>query len=64
MTWSCCTQARNMLADLIFFVSMYNPQGIDLHFLNRVPFYGGLKTSAAVQVASDSGYHSNGTPTG
>jgi len=58
------TQARNMLADLAPFVASYNPQGIDLHFLNRIPFYGGLKTSAAVQAAFDSDYPSNGTPTG
>jgi hypothetical protein len=64
MTESRWTQARNMLADLAPFVATYNPQGIDLHFLNRVPFYGGLKTSAAVQAAFDSDYPSNGTPTG
>ena len=57
-------QARNMLADLAPFVARYNPAGIDLHFLNRVPFYGGLKTAAAVQAAFDSDYPSNGTPTG
>jgi hypothetical protein len=64
MTESRWTQARNMLADLAPFVATYNPQGIDLHFLNRVPFYGGLKTSAAVQAAIDGDYPSNGTPTG
>jgi len=64
MTETRWTQARNMLAELAPFVASYNPQGIDLHFLNRVPFYGGLKTSAAVQQAFDSDYPSNGTPTG
>ena len=64
MTETRWTQARNMLAELAPFVASYNPQGIDLHFLNRVPFYGGLKTSAAVQAAFDSDYPSNGTPTG
>jgi hypothetical protein len=57
-------QARNMLSDLAPFVASYNPQGIDLHFLNRVPFYGGLKTAASVQAAFNSDYPSNGTPTG
>jgi hypothetical protein len=57
-------QARNMLSDLAPFVASYNPQGIDLHFLNRVPFYGGLKTAASVQAAFNADYPSNGTPTG
>ncbi len=57
-------QARNMLADLAPFVASYNAQGIDLHFLNRIPFYGGLKTAAAVEAAFDSDYPNNGTPTG
>ena len=57
-------QARNMLASLAPLVAMHSAHGIDLHFLNRVPFYGGLRTSAAVEAAFDGDYPNNGTPTG
>ena len=57
-------QARKLLAGIAPLVAMHNPHGIDLHFLNRIPFYGGLRTSPAVEAAFDSDYPNNGTPTG
>ena len=57
-------QARNLLAGLAPLVAAQNPHGIDLHFLNRIPFYAGLRTAQAIQAAFDSDSPNNGTPTG
>ena len=57
-------QARNLLSAIAPLIAAENPHGIDLHFLNRVPFYSGLRTAQAVQLAFDSDIPSNGTPTG
>ena len=57
-------QARNLLSSLAPLIAMHNSHGFDLHFLNRVPFYSGLRTSAAVEAAFDSDSPNNGTPTG
>lgn len=57
-------QARNLLAALVPLVAQHSAHGIDLHFLNRVPFYGGLRSAGAVQQAFDSDAPHNGTPTG
>jgi hypothetical protein len=57
-------QARNMLSALAPLVAQHSAHGIDLHFLNRAPFYSGLRTSAAVEAAFDSDRPNNGTATG
>jgi len=57
-------QARNLLAGIAPLVAAENTHGMDLHFLNRVPFYAGLRTAQAVQSAFDSDAPNNGTPTG
>jgi len=57
-------QARNLLAGIAPLVAAENAHGMDLHFLNRVPFYAGLRTAQAVQSAFDSDAPNNGTPTG
>jgi hypothetical protein len=57
-------QARNLLSAIAPLIAAENPHGMDLHFLNRVPFYSGLRTARAVQLAFDSDVPSNGTPTG
>jgi hypothetical protein len=57
-------QARNLIAGIAPLVASQNAHGLDLHFLNRVPFYAGLRTAQAVQRAFDSDAPNNGTPTG
>ena len=57
-------QARKILAGIAPLVAMQNSHGIDLHFLNRTPFYTGLRTSAAVESAFDYDSPGGGTPTG
>jgi hypothetical protein len=57
-------QARNLLAGIAPLVAAENAHGMDLHFLNRVSFYAGLRTAQAVQSAFDSDVPNNGTPTG
>ena len=57
-------QARNLLTGIAPLVAAENAHGIDLHFLNRVPFYAGLRTAQAVYSAFDSDRPNNGTPTG
>jgi hypothetical protein len=57
-------QTRNLLAGIAPLVAAENPHGVDLHFLNRIPFYAGLLTTQAIQSAFDSDRPNNGTPTG
>ena len=57
-------QARRILAGIAPLVAMQNSHGIDVHFLNREPFYTGLRTSAAVESAFDYDSPGGGTPTG
>ena len=57
-------QARTLLAEIAPLVAMQSAHGIDLHFLNRTPFYAGLRTSAAVKSAFDGDAPNNGTPLG
>ena len=57
-------QARKLLAGMAPVVAMHNSHGIDLHFLNRTPFYVGLRTSSAINSAFDCDAPNNGTPTG
>lgn len=57
-------QTRAVLARITPLVAAHSPHGIDLHLLNRVPFYAGLATTAAAESAMDADRPTNGTPTG
>jgi hypothetical protein len=57
-------QTRNILAGITPLVAAQNPNGLDVHFLNRIPFYADLRTVEAVHSAFDADVPDNGTPTG